>query len=88
MNNPTVFPVGSKLRSYDFESRKDCFIEGVLLKYDMQEGCDRYCIVVSRVVFEGKELPNDPQITEQVFPPVNGTPKSFGGVCNFVELAG
>jgi len=78
--------IGSKLRSYDFEGRKDCFVEGILLKFQYVEGCDRYCIVVSRVVFEDKELPDDPQITEHVFPPLNGTAKSFGGVCNFVEL--
>lgn len=54
-------PVGTRVRSYDFEGRKDCYMEGVLEKYAPapREVCrcnsDHLHIKVESVVFQGVE---------------------------------
>lgn len=63
--------VGDIVRSYDFEIRKDCYIEGVVLAIVDRGGCNRYEILVKRYVVEDIER-NWPG--ENVYPPVNGTP--------------
>lgn len=49
---------------------------------DFQD-CDRYVIRVLRRVFND-EVAEAPDDTLFAFPPVNGTPKTFGDVCNGV----
>ena len=89
-----MIEVGSKVRSFDFargDSGRDlageraCYVEGVVEGFKEVEGCERYVIRVDRKVFGGEEediLGRFPH----VYPPVNGTPTSLGGVCNGVEL--
>ena len=48
------------------------------------EGCERYVIRVDRKVWAGEEVDNP--YRGHVYPPVNGTPTSLGGVCDGVEL--
>lgn len=67
-----VVQLGDRVRSYDFEFSAEHFVEGtVMLTSVMAEGCPRYCIAVDGV--------------GDVYPPVNGTPHSFGGYCNGVR---
>lgn len=68
--------VGDKVRSFDFECRdltgpRACYAEGVVARITPPiEGCARYQIAVSRVVFRGEEsVPEG----EYIYPPVNGT---------------
>jgi len=84
--------IGDLVRSFDFEMLKDvegpkaCYIEGEVTGFAFKEGCDRYCIVVRRQVFKGKDISH--QIGQSVFPPVNGTPTVFGGTTDFVVSLG
>ncbi len=65
----------SLVRSYDFDGRDDCYIEGYVIGHDHYEGCRRYKIYVERRVIGGKETKvYKPWI---VMPPVNGTPMGF-----------
>lgn len=81
--------VGDRVRSYDFADRDDCWVEGVVVEIGtcgFLQGFDRYKIEVQRSTMDG-----DTGIFEQapghfVYPPINGTPKGMGGVCNFVKL--
>lgn len=75
--------IGDRVRSYDFGRDRECFIEGVVEGIQRLEGCDRYKIRVQRKVWAGAEV-EDPY-DGHVFPPVNGTRKLFGGVCDLVE---
>lgn len=77
--------VGDRVRSYDFDGRRDCYVEGFVQSFQEIEGCERYAINVDRVVFGGREVELKGRYAGGVFPPVNGTPKLFGGVCNGVE---
>ena len=89
-----MIEVGSKVRSFDFargESGRDlkgeraCYIEGVVEGFKEVDGCERYIVRVDRKVFGGKEediLGRFPY----VYPPVNGTPRMLGGVCDGVVL--
>lgn len=80
-----VTPIGpgELVRSYDFEDREDCYVEGLVLEID-EEGfdCPRYAIEVQRCVIDG--VPISPVPAKRVYPPVNGTPRFLGGVCNGV----
>jgi hypothetical protein len=85
--------VGDKVRSFDFaepgeswgrdlEGDRACYVEGVVVGFADWPDCKRYQIRVDRRVFGGKEKPiRDPE----VFPPVNGTPSTMGGVTDGVE---
>ena len=89
-----MIQVGSKVRSFDFardgrgrdlEGERACYVEGVVEGFKEVEGCERYIVRVDRKVFGGEEediLGRFPH----VYPPINGTPKLFGGVCDGVEL--
>ena len=88
-----MIQVGSKVRSFDFardgrgrqlEGERACYIEGVVEGFKHLEGCERYVIRVDRKVWAGEEVDNP--YRGHVYPPVNGTPTSLGGVCNGVEL--
>jgi hypothetical protein len=79
-NNPMV---GSKVRSFDFESRdldgeRACYVEGEVVEVGVVlEGCQRYRIRVDKRVFGGKVL-TGPRVEKEVFPPVNGTASWLG----------
>jgi hypothetical protein len=63
-------------------------VEGVLIDYSKDNSnCDCYVIRVDRVVWEGRELPNDAMIGREARPPINGTPTSMGNVTNYVSAA-
>ena len=84
-----MIQVGSKVRSFDFDYCRDltgeraCYVEGKVIGIEPHGGCDRYVIEVSRAIFGGEERDAWPK---KVYPPLNGTPKLMGGVCNAVEL--
>ena len=48
------------------------------------EGCERYKIRVLHKVWAGEKVENP--YKGCVYPPLNGTPRLFGDVCNGVEL--
>ena len=81
--------VGDFVRSFDFPQSRDldgdraCFMEGRVVDFKELEGCRRYVIDVSRCIFGGEERDEFPK---RIYPPVNGTRRMFGGVCNGVEL--
>ena len=81
--------VGDRVRSFDFHGNKDlegpraCYMEGQITGLQMLEGCWRYKIEVSKCVGAGKVREQFPDV---IFPPVNGTPRMFGGECNGVEV--
>jgi hypothetical protein len=80
---------GDTVRSYDFKGQKDCYVEGVVREIKSFEGCDRYVIIVHRDVYRGLEIPQfekSSRVGQEVFPPVNGTPRLFGGYTGEVEL--
>jgi hypothetical protein len=72
--------VGDRARSFE----RACYVEGEVVAFDHVEGCRRYRILVDRDVFGGEE--ESTRVGLFITPPVNGTPKSFGGTTNFVEL--
>jgi hypothetical protein len=79
---------GDRVRSYDFEGCDDCYAEGVVERagrFDEFPDCDRYKILVDRVVFNGTADPKDRGIGRHVYPPVNGTKTWGGGVMNGVR---
>jgi hypothetical protein len=79
VSNNTTINVGDTVRSYDFDGRNDCYVEGTVVRMgDDIEGCPRYVIRVSKTVFKGEVLP---LAARYVNPPLNGTPKLFGGFC-------
>jgi len=81
--------VGDFVRSFDFPQSRDldgdraCFMEGRVVDFKELEGCRRYVIDVSRCIFGGEVRAEFPK---RIYPPVNGTRRMFGGVCNGVEL--
>jgi len=83
--------VGSKVISFDFESRdlegeQACYVEGEVVKmgsFPEFPDCDRYKIRVDKRVFGGKEVaPED----DHVYSPLNGTPTTLGRSTNGVYL--
>lgn len=78
----TELKVGDKVRSYDFDGRKDCYVDGTLTEVQNDGECDRYAIKVEAKVWCGV-LESD--FPEFVYPPVNGLPNWLGGVTAFVE---
>lgn len=83
---------GERVRSYDFpdhaetlSGKQACYMEGVVQsvgEFDKFPDCDRYKILVERRVFRGKTVKLDAPLV--VYPPVNGTPSTFGGVTHGV----
>lgn len=83
----TDIKIGDKVRSFDFDSRDiegtdACFMEGVVEGFKEVEGCMRYDIAVTRLVFRGEE--KDIEQDLRVYPPLNGTPTWMGRTCNGV----
>ena len=83
--------VGDRVRSYDFEDRKDCYVEGtvVYIGREFNQGehtvafeCDRYVIKVERCVSNNKVIQ---YYGAFAFPPVNGTLTTRGRITNHVE---
>lgn len=74
---------GERVRSYDFGGVRTSYVEGVVEAItEPMEGCPRYMLRIESRVFKGQSVPfEDPY----VYPPVNGTPTTFGGVTNCVE---
>lgn len=74
---------GERVRSYDFADVRTCYAEGVVEAItEPMEGCRRYALRVSERVWEGESVPIEDPF---VYPPVNGTPATFGGLTNCVE---
>lgn len=77
--------VGDRVRSYDWEHRDDCYMEGIVEGDSFEwEGCPRYVINVDRHVVEGVDR-HTAADEFKAFPPVNGTRHLFGGYCNGVR---
>lgn len=73
--------VGSYVRSYDFEGRDDCFIEGKVIEIGRTPmGHDGYAILVEKQVFAGKDITSSARnlVGEIVYPPLNGLQGLFG----------
>ena len=84
-----MIKVGDKVRSYDFPHSREFWYEGVVEGFKEVDGCERYKIRIQKQFREGKEVELDAEILElvpHIYPPVNGTPRMLGGVCNGVEL--
>ena len=79
-----MIKVGNRVRSYDFARDRECYVEGIVEGFERLEGCERYKIRVERKVWAGEEVENP--YSGHVYPPLNGTPRTFGGECNGVEL--
>ena len=78
-----MIEVGNRVRSYDFQRNRECYVEGIVEGFERLEGCERYKIRVERKVWAGEEVENP--YRGHVYPPLNGTPSLFGE-CNGVEL--
>lgn len=80
---PANIVPGERVRSYDFGGIRTCYVEGVVEAItEPMEGCPRYMLRIETRVLDGQTVPvEDPY----VYPPVNGTPSTFGGVTNCVE---
>jgi hypothetical protein len=79
--------VGDWVRSYDFEYADDCYIIGRVtdVDYDLG-GCNRYAIEAYRRIYGGEDESDNLHVANHRFyPPMNGTPNSFGGYCNGVR---
>ena len=94
-----MIQVGDRVRSFDFAQgdfgrelygERACYVEGVVESFVEREGCPRYEVRVEVDVFGGEESGQRAgkrnRVGNLVYPPVNGTPKLFGGVCDNVEL--
>ena len=86
LNGPLI---GDRVRAFDFDDDRDlegpraCYMEGQITGLEQMEGCWRYKIEVSKCVFGGEVRDRYPAV---VYPPINGTPRMFGGECNGVEV--
>ena len=87
-----MLKVGDRVRSFDFardgrgkqlKGERACYVEGTIEGFKRIEGCDRYMIRVERKVWAGEEV--ESPYDGHVFPPLNGTPRLLGGVCEGVE---
>lgn len=90
--------IGTRVRSFDFaetvgdqeygrdlQGERACYIEGTVEAIDTENfDCPRYKIRIEHRVFAGRVglIPGE----VVAYPPVNGTPKLFGGVTNSVEV--
>lgn len=73
--------VGSEVRSYDFESRDDCYIEGEVLEIGKTPlGHHGYAILVKKQICAGRDISTEERnlIGEVVYPPLNGSQGVFG----------
>ena len=84
-----MIKVGNRVRSYDFARDRECYVEGIVEGFERLEGCERYKIRIQKQFREGKEVKISAdrlKAAPHIYPPVNGTPRMFGGECNGVEL--
>lgn len=93
---PSEIAVGDRVRSFDFQSRdvegdRACYVEGTVERigeppFQLDTGHHAvYAIRVERRVFNGWEVTEGwGAVGDRVFPPVNGIPKTFGGVTDGV----
>lgn len=65
---------GTRVRSYDFPGRRDCYIEGRVI--GIADDC--YEIRIDLIVVEGKELSNSAGLGRIARPPLNGLQGFFG----------
>jgi hypothetical protein len=72
--------IGTRVRSYDFPSRSDCFVEGIVT--DIQSS--NYEVLVDRYVFGG--VSKDTIVGRTVYPPLNGLEGMFGVTKGVVPL--
>lgn len=81
--------VGDFVRSYDFDTHEDCYVEGKVQAIgEVMEGCERYEIFVLKRIFGGERIDHGGGKVagdNLCFPPVNGTRHLFGGYCNGVR---
>ena len=81
--------IGSKVRSFDFHYMRDlegprsCYMEGTVVGFEEVHGCMRYVIEVDRCIGGGEEQTRFPP---KIYPPVNGTPTTFGRITDGVEV--
>lgn len=84
-----LIEVGDTVRSYDFPGmRDDCYVEGEVVGIgsvpDGPKDCVRYHVKARKRIVRGKEEAlNEPD--QMFYPPVNGIPTLFGGICNGVK---
>ena len=87
--NP-IIKVGDKVRSYDFPTSKDCFVEGVVESIEGHplSGTGEYLkFKVTRKVFGGKEIFDADSIGEYNWAPQNGLSQMLSDeLTNGVEL--
>lgn len=94
---PADFAIGERVRSFDFPDldghpgRSDCYVEGPIVAFEEREGCMRYVILVEVDAFDGAVYRTGDgkrsRVGRTCYPPVNGTPTTFGGVCQGVKAA-
>jgi len=74
----------------DLEGDRASYVEGEVIGFEHKAMCSRYVIRVERRVFGGEEVTqvvaNAHAEEHVVYPPVNGTPRTLGGVTDGVEL--
>lgn len=90
-----VIQVGDYVRSHDFAdrigdpTRKPCYVEGIVEsigRHPANPSCDTYKIKMQLRVWAGALDDSDGLIGKHAYPPVNGTPSTFGGPTRYVEL--
>ena len=85
-----MIKVGDKVRSYDFPHSREYWYEGVVEGFQEIEGCDRYKIRIEKQFVEGKEVEVNAYLLGDdglyIYPPINGTRRALGGICNGVDL--
>jgi len=85
LNGPLI---GDRVRSFDFHGNKEvegpraCYMEGQITGITREFDCWRYKIEVRKCVGGGKVQTDFPSV---IYPPLNGTERMFGEVCNGVE---
>lgn len=68
---------GDRVRSYDFQGREDCYVEGTVVRIGQWTECPcsqgHYEIEVDKRVWIGKEDPAVREEDSKVYPPVGGS---------------
>lgn len=83
--SPSHFPVGSRVRSYDFPGNVRWYVEGIIEEYAIFEGCKCYVIRPTLRLMAGKVDRKTVQ-HQRVWLVVNGTPTVSGVSTAFVQL--
>lgn len=89
-NTNPIIKVGDKVRSYDFPTSKDCFVEGVVESIEghpLGGGGEFLKFKINRKVFSGKEILDSERIGEYNWAPQNGQVQMMSDeLTNGVEL--